>query len=216
MKKLLLLLLTLVSISFSNAQNSDLSIEEIESAKQQVRNKVTDFQFQLEILADKNKLSSTRQSAVRIAKSLFYNNGGTFDIPTYYYNNLIMKKDTCIMEEKSLSGKRTWSWVCNYLDKLGTTAMRLKISSADEVRVDTPYKTGENQYTCIAHMYQKYEKTYWNKSCECWRKYIDYTKKKISAIIEIREYFDGIENVKKLVIKLDDCEVDEVTSYYNN
>mgnify|MGYP006988852135 FL=1 len=212
MKNIILFSLIAITVSFAKAQvKCDLTPAEIESAKQQVRNKVTDFQFQLEILSDKNNQWATRQSAVKISKSLFYNNGGTFDKPTYYYGRIIIQKDTCIMEQKSISGYRSESWVCRYLDRLGATSMQLKITSADEVRVDTPYKTGENQYTCVAHLYQKYEKRRTDGSY-----YIDYTKKRISAVIEIREYFDGYQNVKKLVIKLDDCEVEEVTPYYNN
>ena len=122
------------------------------------------------------------------------------------------------METASLSNpdyhKR--EWVCRYLDRLSTTRMRLKITSADEVKVEDPYKSGDNQYSCTAHLYQKYVRRYWDTSCECWREYIDWTKKNISAIIEIRQYFDGYQYVKRFIIKLDDCEVQEVTSYYNN
>ena len=165
-------------------------------AKQRVKDKVEDYQYQLSILANNTNKQTTRNTASAAAKNLFMKQGGYYNYPingqTYY--------DKCIMETVNKFRPNTIysNLVKTYLEALALRPYKVSITATKDIQVDGLKKIGDNQWMAVAHIGQKYVAGSADRPS-----YQDITFKDITVFIDIREDEYGLH----YIIRLEDCKV---------
>lgn len=165
-------------------------------AKQRVKDKVEDYQYQLSILASNTNKQTTRNTASAAAKNLFMKQGGYYNYPingqTYY--------DKCVMETVNKYRPNTIysKLVKNYLEALAVRPYQVSITATKDIQVDGLKKIGNNQWMAVAHIGQKYVAGSLDRPS-----YQDITFKDITVFIDIREDEYGLH----YIIRLEDCKV---------
>ena len=176
--------------------------------EKRVHEKIDDFQFELEILADSRSTQSTRNTARDVAKRLFINNGGVYNLTTYYNNsNQYSPNDTCIMEtvSKLRPNQPKSEMVCDYLQRMSQQPWVIEIKSAGSVRVDNLNYVGQNRYQCTAHIVQSFRRYVDGKVV-----YRDTTLKTFTAYVDVIQFDPSDPSTKTYKIQLEDCLVDNV------
>lgn len=195
MKNIILIIGLLFLAMQGIAQSQTITIDP-DVAKQRVKDKVEDYQFQLGILASRSHSQSTRNDARDAAKRLFIKQGGYYNYPingqTYY--------DKCIMEtvNKKRPNDIYSKLVKNYLDAMATIYYQVTIEATKDIVVDRLKKVGPNQWMAVAHIGQKYVAGNLDRPS-----YQDITFKDITVFIDLREDEFGVH----YIIRLEDCKV---------
>lgn len=154
--KLTILLLTLfASIPVFSQQ---LTQAEKESLQARVKNKVDEYQFYLQQLADKRSTSAeVKDNAYSLALKLFVGECENYSIYDPDLGRNVTK--SAVRMEISSKYRSTKSRVLmkRYLNNLrnNQTYDQIEITDADIVRVDNIYKVGDH-YECMAYFCQKY------------------------------------------------------------
>lgn len=151
----ILLLSLFVSIS---AFSQQLTQAEKESLQTRVKNKVDEYQFYLQQLADKRSTSvEVKNNAYLLALKLFVGEGETYSVYDAELERNITKP--AVRMEISSKYRSTKSRVLmkRYLNNLrnNQTYDQIEITDADVVRVDNIYKVGDH-YECMAYFCQKF------------------------------------------------------------
>jgi hypothetical protein len=198
MKKIFLLSFLLFLVEYGFGQ-TDIKFDP-EVAKQRVKDKVEDYQYQLNILASTTNKQTSRNIARDAAKNLFMKQGGYYNYPinnqTYY--------DKCEMEtvNKYRPNNIYHKLVKTYLDNLAVRPYNVSITATKDIVVDGLKKIGNNQWMAVAHIGQK-----WISGNLDRPSYSDITFKDITVFIDIREDEYGVS----YIIRLEDCKVTGVT-----
>lgn len=155
MKKIYFMIAILLFAFNSMAQNQEVINFEPEVAKQRIKDKVEDYQYQLEILANGKNQQSTRNSARDAAKDLFLSRGGNY---TYNLGSQTMY-DKCEMQTINKYRPQTIykKLVKSYLEAMALRPYRVEITATKEVVVDQLRKTGPDTWMAVAHIGQKYQ-----------------------------------------------------------
>lgn len=153
----LITLLFAIFISIS-AFSQQLTSAEKESLQIRVKNKVDEYQFYLQQLADKRSTSTdVKNNAYTLALKLFVGEGENYSVYVPDLGRNVTKP--AVRMEISSKYRSTKSRVLmkRYLDNLRNNKVydQIEITDADVVRVDNIYKVGDH-YECMAYFCQKF------------------------------------------------------------
>lgn len=179
-------LITLLFVIFlsTSAYSQQLTHAEKESLQTRVKNKVDEYQFYLQQLADKRSTSAVvKDNAYTLALKLFIGECENYSIYEPDLGRNVTKP--AVRMEVSSKYRLTKSRVLmkKYLNNLrnNTSYDQIEITDADVVRVDNIYKVGDH-YECMAYFCQKYVGYRDNRVV-----YSDVTTKKVRVYIEAIE-----------------------------
>jgi hypothetical protein len=149
----------LFSMNFVNsfAQN-DLTENDKKELQDRVKIKVEEFQQYLSDIVNNNLTNSQRENSITSALALFIGKGGAYYVTNEYGQN--ERRNPVRMQISSVNHSATrWFKMTKYLLNQYNNINgygKVKIESADVVRVDNIYKVGENRYQAVAYFSQKY------------------------------------------------------------
>lgn len=153
---ILLFLLTLCS-NTAFAQN-DLTEEDKEELQERVKQKVEEFQGYLSDIVNTELSDNRRRSSIQSALALFIGKGKPYSVENDYGEKVLRK--AVRMQLSSVNRKSLrWLYMTKYLNNQYNNVhnyRKVRIESADAVRVDNIYQTGDGKYQAVAYFCQKY------------------------------------------------------------
>lgn len=212
MKYIAVVLLFFCYIEFDvYAQNSHvLSKEEENEIKARIVDKLEDFQFWLEEMADKKNSQQVRTSAYESNVLLFIGKCEPYTV-TNISTGVLEKKEAVKMETSSISSgieRRKIQPMKQYFINIlnNRTYSNIKIEQSEAVRVDNIRKVGDGKYEAIAHIHQ-YFTGYGGVEMNYAVLYSDHTEKAVKIIIDYYELPTSIGIERIYEIKLGDMKV---------
>lgn len=156
------------------AQTNDLSSEELEMFRTEVKNRTNRFQMYLTFIGSKKNDLKTKQAYIKQALQLFIGKGEKYED---IYGNV----QPAVGMETTSKYKKTKSWQTTkrYLNRLATMAYKeIEITWVDTCRVSNFYKVKDGLYTATVTVSQRFAGYRDNGS------YIDTTVKSIEIFLE--------------------------------
>lgn len=162
------------------AQTNDLSPEELEMFREEVRNRTNRFQMFLTFIGSKKNSQETKQAYIKQALQLFIGKGNDYKDT---YGNL---QPAVGMETTSkYRNKKSWQTTKRYLNRLANmTYKEIEITWVDTCRVSNFYKVKDGLYTATVTISQRFAGYRDNGS------YTDTTVKTIEIFLE--EYVTAV------------------------
>lgn len=136
------------------AQTNDLSPEELEMFREEVKHRVNRFQMYLTFIASKKNDNATKRAYIKQALRLFIGEGEI-------YEDIDGNKQPAVRVQLSNTkyrNRRHWIRTKSYLNNLiRVTYKELKITWADVCRVGEFYKVKDGLYVTTVTISQRYE-----------------------------------------------------------
>lgn len=177
MKKLIITFMMILAWGWTmplHAQTNDLSPEELEMFRTEVRNRTNRFQMYLTFIGSKKNDMKTKQAYIKQALQLFIGKGEDYEDA---YGNL---QPAVGMETTSKYKKeKSWQTTKQYLTRLADLTYReIEITWVDTCRVSNFYKVKDGLYSATVTVSQRFAGYRDNGS------YIDTTVKSIEIFLE--------------------------------
>lgn len=188
------------------SDNEELTQEEKAELSLKIKQNLEDFQDYLRTITSNDVSSEVKDMAVENALNLFIGKGKPYITYDPYSNDKIWN-DGVKMQTSSSRGTKRIQLMSNYLNRLkgmiGGIYSKIIIESADAVKVDDIYATGDGRYMCTATICQHFCGYGENGYVQ----YEDWTTKKIKIHIDKTTIVtpDGEKNIWK--IRLGDMSV---------
>lgn len=143
---------SLLNVSTVKAQTNNLTSDELELFKEEVRHRVNRFQMYLTYISSKQNDKTTKQAYVRQTLKLFIGNGED-------YNDAYGNQHPAVrMQVSSKSNnKNTWQKVKTYLNNLiNLTYRKVEITWVDACRVSEFHKVRDGLYVATVTISQRF------------------------------------------------------------
>lgn len=205
MKKILCIFAAFFVAIFTFAH--DLTPSQIETLQKSVLDKLNEFQYHIQIAADKTVNQTTRNNHRDLFLCLFMNKGREYSVydPDKGRNvpRSAAKMQTINARTHNIGTQR----VINYIDKLVANKMSyVKITQADVVRLDNIEKTSNGKYEAMAYICQKFVRYNGDGKVV----YADITSKRIKIYIDSQEIRTPSGTKVVWDVKLGDVVVEDV------
>lgn len=177
MKKLIITFIVVLAWGWTmplRAQTNDLSPEELEMFRTEVKNRTNRFQMYLTFIGSKKNDMNTKRSYINQALRLFIGKGEDYKDA---YDNI---QPAVGMETTSkYSGTKSWQKTKRYLNRLANMAYKeIEITWVDTCRVSNFYKVKDGLYSATVTVSQRFAGYRDNGS------YTDTTVKTIEIFLE--------------------------------
>lgn len=154
----ILFVLVLVTLGITNVYGQQLSQTEKEALQRRVKDKVDEFQFYMEQLADKQSTSTeVKSNAYSLALKLFIGECEDYSVYDPELGRDVFKSAVRMETSSKYRSTKSRTLMKRYLNNLrnNQTYTQIEITDADIVRVDNIYRVGDH-YECMAYFCQKY------------------------------------------------------------
>lgn len=155
----LFILFVIFSANILSAQTKTLSDEDKEILKTRIVDKLEDFQYFLQTMADKRNSQDVRNTAYNSCINLFIGKCEPYE----EYNDWVgipIQRKAVQMQTSSINrpGKGPKQAMKQYLTRMlrGLGYSNIRIEQSDAIRVDTFRKLGDGRYMAIAYIFQDF------------------------------------------------------------
>lgn len=157
MKKILLFAISILTSIPVEAQSIDLTEEQQQVLISRVKDKLEDFQYFLQTMADRKNSQNVRKESLNSTINLFIGSCEPYEVLEDWSGTPKMHP-AVKMETSSLRGTKQKQSMKQYLNRIfgGLGYSNIKIEQSDFVTVDNIRKVGEGKYMAVAHIYQTF------------------------------------------------------------
>lgn len=209
MNKILLLIATAVITALPvKAQTIDLTEDQKEELANRIVDKLEDFQYFLQTMADNRNSMTVRKNAMESNVNLFIGRCEPYEVFEDWYGSGVQHPAVKMQTSSVRGGNKTPQPMKRYLSRIlgGMGYSNIQIEQSDAIRVDNIKKVGDGKYMAVAHIFQTFI-GYGNNEGQI--RYADNTEKKVIVHINIVDLpsEDGGNNDVLYDVKLGDMSV---------
>lgn len=206
-KTLLLIFFLGITTCVYGQSTNDLTEEEKEQIQNAIKDRLTDFQDNLEQMADKKNSQYVRTSAHKSNRLLFLGKCEPYTVINLSTDE-VEKKEPVQMETSSISNdverKRKQSMKRYFINIMNNRAYaNIRVTQSKAVRVDNIRKVGDGKYVAVAHIHQYFTGYGGDRQIL----YSDETEKAVGISIEVSDVETSMGVDRKIDIRLGDMKV---------